>query len=490
MWTRKCFADDEKAIHSPIPTEISSNEEFIPPSQTVQQARWESRIAEMSEQCAKKLGLSRRRFLQTTGGMAVAMLAYNEVFGKTYDVDPVEALDPAAYAEKWPKDEFIFDNQTHHVDVESRWFEASDFGRQAADFLRNFRPNANSTAERLALLNEAHYIKEMFMDSDTMMAIISGVPTAEWRENILPPDKMVKTRNDINQMAGGTQRMISHGLLRPNMGKSEFEEMERQVKVLKINSWKMYTGSLIGDGPFWLDDEKVAYPFWERSRKLGVKNVCVHKGLPLGLFNEEHCHPKDVEKVAKDFPDINFIIYHSGLNPTPTGGGRSREGAQAGPQYIPWFSELLDIVKRNNLQNVYFEMGSTWNILSGGYGGTDQPAMHYLGQVMNLPNGEDHLIWGTDSIWGGSPQSQIERMRRFQISDEVASKYGYKKLTPEIKKKIFGLNSARLYKIDANAKRKAIQGDKIAEMKREYDEAPRPSNTQFGWVWRTRGQRA
>jgi hypothetical protein len=100
------------------------------------------------------------------------------------------------------------------------------------------------------------------------------------------------------------------------------------------------------------------------------------------------------------------------------------------------------------------------------------------------------LIWGTDSIWGGSPQSQIERLRRFQISDQVAEKFGYKKLTPEIKAKIFGLNAARLYKIDVNAKRKAIQGDKIAEMKQEYDRAPRPSNTQFGWVWRSRGQRA
>jgi uncharacterized protein len=489
MWTRKCFTDEDKPIQSPIPTEFFSNEEFIPPPQSLQQQRWEARIEEMTDQCAKKLGLSRRRFLQTSGGMAVAMLAYNEVFGKTYDVDPIEALDPSAYAEKWPKNEFIFDNQTHHVDVESRWFE-TPAGKPAADFLRNFRPQANSTAERLAMLNEANYIKEMFMDSDTMMAIISGVPTAEWRENILPPDKMVKTRNDINRLAGGTQRMISHGLLRPNMGKSEFEEMERQAKVLKINSWKMYTGSLIGDGPFWLDDEKNVYPFWERSRKLGVKNVCVHKGLPLGLFNEEYCHPKDVEKVAKDFPDINFIIYHSGLNPAPAGGRRREGGADPGPQYIPWCSELIEIVKRGNLRNVYFEVGSTWNVLSGGLGGGDgKPAMHFLGQVMNLPGGEDRIIWGTDSIWGGSPQSQIERLRRFQISDEVAEKFGYKKLTPEIKAKIFGLNAARIYKIDVKAQRKAIQGDKIALMREEYQEAPRPSNTQYGWVWRTRGQR-
>ncbi|HWN98937.1 MAG TPA: amidohydrolase family protein [Blastocatellia bacterium] len=489
MWVRKCFADEEKAIQSPIPTEIFSNEEFIPPAQSSQQQRWEARMGEMAEQCAKKLGISRRRFLQGTGGMAVAMLTYNEVFGKTYEVEPIEALDPAAYAEKWPKTEFIFDNQTHHVDVESRWFEASDAGRQAADFLRNFRPQVNSTAERLALLNQAHYIKELFMDSDTMMAIISGVPTAEWRENILPPDKMVKTRDEINQMAGKTQRMLSHGLLRPNMGKSELEEMERQVKTLKINSWKMYPGSMIGDGAYWLDDEKETYPFWEKSKKLGVKNICIHKGLPLGLFNEEHCHPKDVEKAAKDFPGLNFIIYHSGWNPT-AGGGRRREGAQTGPQYIPWCSELIELVKRNGLKNVYFEVGSTWNGLSGGFGGNDQPAMHFLGQVMNLPGGEDRIIWGTDSIWGGSPQSQIERLRRFQISDEVAEKYGYKKLTPEIKAKIFGLNAARLYSIDVNAKRKAIQTDKIAAMKDEYMDAPRPSNTQFGWVWRTRGRRA
>ena len=101
----------------------------------------------------------------------------------------------------------------------------------------------------------------------------------------------------------------------------------------------------------------MTYPFWERTRKLGIKNICIHKGLPLGLFNEEHCHPKDVEKAAKDFPDLNFIIYHSAWHPT----AKVKEGTRENPQYIPWISELIDIVKRNNLKNVYFELGSTWN---------------------------------------------------------------------------------------------------------------------------------
>jgi predicted TIM-barrel fold metal-dependent hydrolase len=139
----------------------------------------------------------------------------------------------------------------------------------------------------------------------------------------------------------------------------------------------------------------------------------------------------------------------------------------------------MDIVKRNNLKNVYFELGSTWNGLSSA---RPESAMHLFGQLLNMGM-ENNIIWGTDSIWGGSPQSQIERFRRFQISDEVANKYGYKKLTPEIKAKVFGLNSARIYKIDVNARRNAIKADKVAREKEEYRQNPQPSNTQFGWVW-------
>ena len=130
-------------------------------------------------------------------------------------------------------------------------------------------------------------------------------------------------------------------------------------------------------------------------------------------------------------------------------------------------------------RSVYFELGSTWNFLSSA---RPEQAMHLLGQLLNMGM-ENNIIWGTDSIWGGGPQSQIERLRRFQISDEVANKYGYKKLTPEIKAKIFGLNSARLYNIDVKAKRAAIKNDKVEELRSEYLNNPKPSNTQYGWVW-------
>jgi uncharacterized protein len=475
MWRRKCYVDAESDIQSPIPNRIVSNEEFIPPAQSAQEVEVENRLREMADRNSKRLGLSRRHFLQSSCGMAAAMLCFNDVFGKTYEVDPVEALEAAAFAERWPKNEFIFDNQTHHVDVEPDWYKNSEEGRLAAGFLSKLRPGFADMAVAVEALNRLHYTKELFFDSDTVMAIISGVPSSEWKDNILPPDKMVKTRNEINSWAG-SQRMLSHGILRPNKGLGELEEMERQATVLKVNSWKMYPGSLAGAlVPYRLDDEKVTYPFWAKMRKLGIKTACIHRGLPLGLFNEENCHPGDVEKAAKDHPDINYVIYHSGWNP----GAKRKEGAAPDPQYIPWCSDLMASVKRSQLKNVYFELGSTWNFLSSS---RPEQAMHLLGQLLNMGM-EDNIIWGTDSIWGGGPQSQIERFRRFQISDEVANKYGYKKLTPEIKAKVFGLNAARVYKLDVKAKRDAIKNDQIDQLRSEYLQNPQPSNTQYGWVW-------
>src|SRR5438445_9734728 len=100
------------------------------------------------------------------------------------------------------------------------------------------RPGAKDIKGSLDLLNRAHYVKELFGDSDTVMAIISGVPSRDWDKNPLPPDQMVATRKYVNDISG-SQRVLSHGLLRPNLGPKELDEMERQVKVLKIDAWKM-----------------------------------------------------------------------------------------------------------------------------------------------------------------------------------------------------------------------------------------------------------
>ena len=206
--------------------------------------------------------------------------------------------------------------------------------------------------------------------------------------------------------------------------------------------------------------------------------------MPLGFFNEKACTPLDLEKAANDWPDLNFIVYHSGFR----GFGilASGQGAKVvdpktnDPQEIPWISDIYRILKRNpHIKNIYFELGSTFQQTS-----MRDPimCMHMLGQMLQTA-GADHILWGTDSIWGGSPQSQIQRLRRLKMKPELMEKYQYPDLTDEIKNQVFGLNAAKLFGIDPTAKRQAIKADKLTKLKEEYRQNPAPSNTQYGWVW-------
>jgi uncharacterized protein len=95
-WVRKCDLDDHLGRYLPIPTQVVSNEEFYPLAQTPRQRAVERRLVEMADRNAKRVGVSRRRFLGTSCGMATAFAAMNAVFGPFFKVDAAEQLEPAA----------------------------------------------------------------------------------------------------------------------------------------------------------------------------------------------------------------------------------------------------------------------------------------------------------------------------------------------------------------------------------------------------------
>jgi len=473
-WVRKCDLDDYLGRHLPIPTQVVSNEEFYPPPQTRKQKAVEHHLAEMADRNAKKLGMERRRFLRTACGMATAFAAMNKVFGDYFTVEAAEMFEAAADKKS---DYFIFDIQTHHVEA-GRQIPALLGFRRAA---RQWNPELKKSDPKMEDLYIENYIKEIFLDSDTDMVVISGFPSPTDQTNILPPDRMVKTRSWINQLTG-SKRVISHGLMSPDLGKQNMEAMHVQAEKLKIDAWKGYTGQPLGPGKqgWWMDDEKEAYPTYEYSRKMGIKNICVHKGLPLAGFNVEHCNPKDVVKASKDFPDLNFLLYHSGFKSVEDA-LPAAEGGFKKTAYVPWVSDLCEWRKKNpHMTNVYMELGSTFGMMV-----VTHPMLccHVLGMILDA-FGADHVLWGTDSIWWGSPQWQIEALRRLQMPDALVKQFGYKPLTIEVKRQIFGLNAARVYGVDPTAKRNPVPGDYIDGLKKLYKQAanPMPSNTQYGWV--------
>jgi predicted TIM-barrel fold metal-dependent hydrolase len=147
---------------------------------------------------------------------------------------------------------------------------------------------------------------------------------------------------------------------------------------------------------------------------------------------------------------------------------------------VPWTSEFCRMKKAEpGITNIYMELGSTFGQLV-----TTNPTAcaHLMGQIIDA-FGTDHVLWGTDSIWYGTPQWQIEAFRRFEIPEALVNQHRYAPLTRAVKEQIFGLNAARLFGVDVDAKRHEIPKDYLTRMKMAYlDEGPSPSHRWYGWV--------
>jgi predicted TIM-barrel fold metal-dependent hydrolase len=469
------------STEAPLPTRLVSNEEFPPLPQTAAQREVEDRILADAGRLAPQLGLSRRDFLRTSGGMATSLLAMNAVFGRFFDVTPVEAADQSAFRERAGQPYFIFDVQVHYVGAgyDPTDAEASRKGAVSKGALLGLRkraakqmnPALASDAGTLADLSWQNFVKEVFLDSETAIGLISTPPGPYPQEAVVPPREMTHIRDEINRITR-SRRMLAHGLVTPQLGGADLDFMEMQAATLRVDAWKAYTGSCPKgfDRGWFVDDEKIAYPMLEKARKVGVRRFCVHKGLPLGPI-ADYNHPRDLIKAAKDFPDIDFLVYHSGL----LGAAAAKPSGE-----VPWTTEFCEMKKQEpGLRNIYMELGSTFGQLV-----TTNPTAcaHLLGQLLTA-FGADHVLWGTDSIWYGSPQWQIEAFRRFEIPEALVERHGYPPLTRQVKEQIFGLNGARVFGVDVAAKRNEIPGDYLSRIKMAYlEEGPAPSHRWYGWV--------
>lgn len=481
------------AFRSPVPTQIISNGEYNPLPQTEKQRQVEGLIKEMGDRYAKHQGMDRRRFLGTAAGMATAFLAMNKVFGPVYQVSEAEAADKDVANERAGKyaKQFIFDDQTHFVRDDFDKEGLLGLGKYAAE---HWNPDMlKSMPLELQRYKFQNYMKEIFMDSDTKVALLTSAPFDDPKWWLLFNDQITDARAVVNKVAG-TRRLFAHSVFTPGT-QGWMEEVDRCIEKLKPDSWKGYT---IGDplspsskGTSWrLDDEKLVYPFYEKILKAGggTATVCIHKGLLPRDYEKswpgiwQTATVDDLPKAAKDWPKINFVIYHTALRafldtPDPEMAEFEKTG------YIRWSTDVAKCVSEKGLRNVYGDIGTSF---ANSAVTNPRFAAAFIGQLVNMM-GADRVVWGTDSVWYGSPQWQIEAMRRLEIPEDMMKKQGWK--TPlgapdgEVKNKIFGLNSARNYKYDIKAEYEPMTRDQIALMKQEYDkEDVARNNTYFGYV--------
>ncbi|MEZ5166109.1 MAG: amidohydrolase family protein [Acidimicrobiales bacterium] len=490
--------DEDRRL--PLPTQFVSNGEFVPLPQSARQRRVEAHLNAMADERVGRAGTSRRAFLRSQAGMAAAFAALNAVYGcadgdaatppgttrppastDAFPVTPESTVEESAACELFAGEYFILDSQTHHVDFEGPADPAllnSIYGRftgcppAALDPAGPCEPG--SPAEKLS---RANYLKEIFLDSETTVAMMSGIPAGSTATQTISNDGMAATCEMANEL-GSSQRCILQGMLTPNFPDTVqtgqlgtlVRDMEHLKEDLGIRALKCYTGAGGAGSAFpfpgwWLDDEAVAYPMYEEAERLGIGVVNVHKGFEQGVFDPEYCSPRDFPKAVADWPNLNFVCFHSAVDLPP---------------YERYLDDLLRLRREEmgDATNVFTELGGAWatRVIQGG-----DAAAHFLGRLL-LDFGEDQILWGTDAIWNGSPQWQINALKLFRMPERLMEEFGYPEVTPEIKAKIFGLNAAKLYGVDPDEARCVVPGDAIAEAKIVYDGEglAQPSNRRYG----------
>src|SRR5918996_5199887 len=384
---------DPEGLRLPIKLDTTSNGEFAPVALSPTN-RAANRLAnQTATENAKRLRLSRRDFLVSACGAASVLLAFNAANaaagkrGGFFELETEAALEPQlAQAKLGGKGEFIFDVQGHFVDPTGAWekvapADAFKWSPKAGCGLAA-KPGARSY---LNCLGPEEFVKDVFLDSDTDMMVLSFVPSRRDSEP-LTIQAADAVRRTIDRMEG-SHRLLLHGRVNPNQP-GDLEAMDELKERWKVSAWKTYTQWGVDGKGFFLSDD-IGTRFIEKARALGVKVICVHKGLPFGKQSYEHSQCSDIGVVAKRFPDVSFLVYHSGF---VTGVPEHAYDPAAKRDGIDTLVRSLveNDVKPNS--NVYAELGSTWRFLMR----DPTSAGHVLGKLLKYC-GENNVVWGTDS---------------------------------------------------------------------------------------------
>ncbi|MEM7140804.1 MAG: amidohydrolase family protein [Actinomycetota bacterium] len=474
QWRRARDREPERPPALPVWPGTLSNGEFLPPPTSPRERAIARAMLDRIDLAAARTGIDRRRFLRSSGAMAASLSVLNACASGDEATPPTTTSstttstttttttstttttttlgDPGGeYVVPEPEDEeaceielsgeeFIFDVHTHHVMPEGVWRENA---RRIESMINNLVPRGCGSSDRLECLNRTAYITNMFLGSDTTFALLSDVPNSGPLDAPVPFEAKVGTADLMDAITvAGQSRVLVHDVIAPNFGDltERLDGMTATAETGKVAAFKVYTAWGPGNVGYSLADPTIGLRAVERARDLGVSTMCAHKGLPLQEFDRRFNGPDDICAVAALYPDMNFVVYHSAYEIQTTERAYDPDRATTGTNSLVKAMDDHGIPPNGN---VWCELGTSWRETMG----NPTEAAHMLGKLLTRV-GEDRVMWGTDAIWLGSPQRQIEAFRAFQITEAFQTEYGYPALTDALKSKVFGLNAATLFGVD------------------------------------------
>jgi uncharacterized protein len=269
------YLHDPEGFRLPVRMDSTSNGEFAPiPLDPVARLARRTALADATA-AARRLGMSRRSYLVSACGAAATLATFESVFaaaghrGGRWAIDPDARYEPQLAQATVGGDEFIFDVQLHHVNPGGAWRAASSWEQILAGM-----PYAKcGERDPVRCFSRERLLKDVFLDSDTSMAVLSHVP-GTLEANPLAHEDALATKKIIDAL-DGTERLLLHGRVHPNVP-GELERMDAIASTKKLAAWKTYTQfgppGMSATGGYWLDDEP-GLAMIEKARTQGIRNL-------------------------------------------------------------------------------------------------------------------------------------------------------------------------------------------------------------------------
>jgi len=320
---------------------------------------------------------------------------------------------------------FVIDGHTHFWDG-SPANQKNIHGKQFIECFYAYHANLSPPEEKWTLEQFEKYDAQTMHDDlfvrgyDDMAILQSTYLTDFYNNGFNTVERNAALKNKH------PERFILNGAFDPRDGNKGLEQLHADAEKYKLQGVKLYTAEWRGDSKGYRLDDKDTYKFLEAAQKLGIKNIHVHKGPTIIPLNKDAFAVGDIDDAATSFQDLNFIIEHCGL---------------------PRLDDFCWIATQET--NVYGGIAVALPFIH------TRPAYfaHVMAELL-FWIGPDKILYGSDyGIW--TPKWLIDKFMAFEIPEELSKETG-SVLTLETKKKILGLNAARLYDIDIAAQRNRI----------------------------------
>jgi uncharacterized protein len=306
----------------------------------------------------------------------------------------------------WDASNENYRNQTY-ADGWIRCFYDYHRNLSPADYVWPFELYQKYPEERMMrdLFDEGYVDKAIFLPTALTDFYVNGFNTIE-------QDAVLKEKHP--------DKFILNGCWDPRDQEEGLRKLEQDVDRYGFKGVKLYTAEWRGASRGWKLTDDWSRRYLDRCAELGVVNIHVHKGPTIWPLNKDAFDVSDVDHVATEYRDagLRFIVEHCGL---------------------PRVEDFCWIATQE--PNVYGGL----SVL--------MPFIHakpwYFAQVLAELLwwvGDDRLTFASDyALW--SPRWLVEKFVAFELPEEIKQHHGVD-LTADGKRKILGLNAARLYDLD------------------------------------------